>query len=916
MLTAPKTPGLLLSSPTNVINSFVRIREVTGGVACLNLGKKGFDYRGILKVNTVNFSLMSEEDQDALIEGFKSFLNGLSFPIQILIRNRPHNVNDYLNTMEAVQGDLAELAHDHANFVRQLASKRALVKRMFYIIIPADSDGKKKRSEALATAQTQIKLRTDELLRQLERLGLTAYRLTDSEIISLYQSCFTPEEARQRPLTQPLIEGVNRLMVSTRDSEHASLYDPDFQELSSAEQKKLERTQKKAAKSTGFGNLAELLAPSSIQVFPSYLRIDGETGQEYVRTLSFVSYPRSAYPGWLDSIIQVDEPCVDFSIHIKPLEPAQVNARLGRKAVEFRGAVLVSQRQGKTPDPTAAIALKDVEKLRENLARGDERVFSISIFALVRAQSRRELSDRSDRVVSTIRTLDFRALPTHWQHHVGFLSCLPEADNNIGRGRLFGTSAASTFYPFTGGDLSMESGVMFGVLPSGGLVLINPFKSDELENANMVVFAKSGAGKSFFLKTVAGRLLPTCNVYVVDPEAEYNAMCASVHGQYVRLSSDSLQFNPLDLYGQQTARAGETHQEDRREDDNFFREKLLNLITLCELLLSDNGSLTQKEKAFLYKCLVKTYENRGVTVDPSTHTRPAPNMQELYLVMSSTMRGDYRYGVGEDTYGLSERLERYLHLFPNKTKITLENRFVDFNIRELNDSLKPIGLFLITEFLWTKMRQARNALLPQPNTIILIDEAWLLMQFSQGAKFLAEFARRIRKYGGGLWCTTQNSDDFLNSEEGRTILAMATMKFLMKQDASTIESVIRTFRLSPGQRNFLLGARRGEGLFATKSWIAMEVVASQKEAEMANTTLGLYAPNTSSQKTTILEETWEQKMEHLTSGTDVGRKNTTTPFEQIASSYTRPSASRHSTQTDALYPPKQASDWPDLRENG
>jgi hypothetical protein len=230
-------------------------------------------------------------------------------------------------------------------------------------------------------------------------------------------------------------------------------------------------------------------------------------------------------------------------------------------------------------------------------------------------------------------------------------------------------------------------------------------------------------------------------------------------------------------------------------------------------------------------------------------------MQEFYLVMSSAKRGDHRFGVGEDVYGLSERLERYLHIFPNQTRVELSSRFVDFNIRELNDSLKPIGLFLITEFLWTKMRQARQARVPQPNTIILIDEAWLLMQFSQGAKFLAEFARRIRKYGGGLWCTTQNSDDFLGSEEGKTILAMATMKFLMKQDSSTIESVERTFRLSRGQRNFLLAAKRGEGLFATKSWTPMEVVASPKEKEMANTTVGAYMPQT---LVSEMEERWQQ----------------------------------------------------------
>ncbi len=850
-----KTPKLVVDQPMSVIKGFVRVRSVAGGVACLNLGKQDLDYRGIIKVNTVNFALMSPEDQDMLIEGFKGFLNGISFPIQILIRNLPHNLNTYIRSFEAIQGEYAEMARDHAAFVRQLASRRALVKRSFFIVVPADHESTKNQTEALISAQQQIKLRIDELLRQLERLGLTGRRLNDEEIISLYQSCLGSDQADLLPVTKNLADGARFPMVSRRDRELATdlpyyanleqvLEMPEPSEGNGKTRNaRRARTRQKDA-TPDFGSLPDLLAPSSIQVTPWYLRIDGEAGQRFTRTLTFVSYPRSVYPGWLDAIIQLDEPFLDFSIHITPLNSQQVNARLGRKAVEFRGSVLVAHRQGRSPDPETTIALEDVEKMRENLARGDERIFNISLLIQVRAENRRELDERSSRVASTVRSLDFRVLPAHWQHHVALLSCLPDGDNPLGRGRLFGTSAASTFYPFTGGDISMDTGAMFGLLPNGGLVIINPFKSDELENANLVVFAKSGAGKSFFLKTVASRLLPSCNVYVVDPEAEYNTMCTRVHGQYVRLSSDSLQFNPFELYSQTTTTV--MRQEDA-DEGNFFREKLLNLITLFELLLSDDGTLPQREKAFLYKCLVKAYENRGITLDRTTHSRPAPTMQEMYMIMTSASRGNRSFGVGEDIYGLSERLERYLHIFPMQTEITLDNRFVDFNIRELNDTLKPIGLFLITEFLWTKMRQARHALIPQPNTIILIDEAWLLMQFPQGAKFLAEFARRIRKYGGGLWCTTQNADDFLNAEEGRTILAMSTMKFLMKQDATTIESVMRTFRLSPGQRNALLAARRGEGLFATKSWIAMEVVASPVEAQMANTTIGSYTPPAVSQ---------------------------------------------------------------------
>jgi hypothetical protein len=842
MLIAPQTPSTMYNGTGNVIRTFVRVQEVTGDVACLRLGRKGYDYRAIIKVNAVNFALMSEDDQDALIEGFKSFLNGLAFPVQILIKNLPYRLREYLNLLESAQEEYAEVMQDHANFVRQLASKRALVKRAFYIIIPADPLIARSRTEALINAQTQLKLRTEEVLRQLERLGVTGQRLKDKEIIALYQSCFLSEEARQYPASEDLIAGANSLMVSAREQTPLS-YDTyqmllegegdEVPERSKEKQKSTKKERNKKARIPELVSVPELIAPSSIEIFPWYMRIDGELGHEFVRTLAFVNYPRSAYPGWLDTIIQADEPHVDFSLHIEPLSPQQVSARLGKKAVEFRGSVLASHRQGKAPDPTTAIALRDIESLREKLASGDERIFTLSLFVQVRGRTRRELSERSNRLVSAIRSLDFRALPAHWQHHAGFLSCLPDGDNQLGRGRLFGTSSAATFYPFTGSDISMESGVMFGMHPNGSLIILNPFNSEELENANLVVFAKSGAGKSFFLKTVSCRLLPVCNVYVIDPEAEYNHLCERVKGQYVRLSSESLQVNPFDLYSQQS----EGERAEQSEEGNFFREKILNLITLFELLLGDNGTLSQKEKAFLYRCLLKTYENRGITMDPATHGRPVPGMQEFYVIMSSALRGDHRFGVGEDTFGLSERLERYLHLFPGRTRVVLDNRFVDFNIRELNDTLKPIGLFLITEFLWTKMRQARQALAPQRNSIVLIDEAWLLMQFPQGAKFLAEFARRIRKYGGGLWCTTQNSEDFLGSEEGRTILSMATMKFLMKQDSSTIESVMRTFRLSNGQRNYLLAARRGEGLFATKSWTPMEVVASPKEAEMANTTV-------------------------------------------------------------------------------
>ncbi len=869
MQTAPRIPSLVMGNPFNIAKSFVKLREVSSGMVGLDLGRKQLEYRSIISINCVNFSLMSEKEQEGTIEGFKSFLNGLAFPIQILIRNLPYNIERYLRAMESIEGDLAAVARDHAQFVRTLSAHRALLKREYYIIVPAEHEKTSDTSEAAITAQLKLEQRIEELLQQLERIGLTGRILTRTEIIDLYQSCLVLQDVQPTPITNAMLDGLNKPVLSPADrsplyghlspslSEPSMFEDADLLDFTQSFSMQQEENQKprwdpfllfksfmpqKQQQSTygmltlpSFGQLLDLVAPSSIELFPSCIRIDSELEPEYSKILALIKFPRSAYPGWLDHIIQIDQPHVDFSIHITPHPPEMVSAQLGRKVTQLRGSAIISQREGRSLDPTTKIALEDVEQLRDNLARGDERVFSINVFIRIRARNHRTLIKHTNRVSTKVRSLDFRALPAHWQHHLGLLSCLPDANNALPHLRLFGTRSAGTFFPFTGSDISMDSGVMFGVQANGGLVIINPFESKILENANMVVFAKSGSGKSFFLKTVSCRLLSTCNVYVIDPEAEYQNLCEQVHGQYVRLSTDSLQINPFELYA--TGKPTDIDEDVQADEGNFFREKLLNLLMLLELILSDRGILPQIEKAFLYQCLLKTYENRGITMDPATHARQPPNMQEFFVIMSSALRGDDRFGVGKDTYGLSQRLERYLHLFPARTRISLGNRYIDFNIRELNEDLKPIGLFIITEFLWTKMRQARRSNIIKSNTIILIDEAWLLMKFHQGAKFLEEFARRIRKYGGGLWCTTQNSDDFLGSEQGKTILAMSTMKFLMKQDSSTIESVVRTFNLSAKQKAFLLGARRGEGLFATRTWTQIQVLASPLETKMANTTL-------------------------------------------------------------------------------
>ena len=841
MLRAPKTSSMSFTSLSSVVNTFVKLRQVEGDVACLASGQKNFAYRGIFRVKAIHFSQMVEDEQQRVIEGFQRFLGTIAFPIQILIRNQSYDPEHYLRMLASGKGFQAPVTRDHAKFVRALASRRALVTREFYVIVPADPQIARNKTETFLRAQVQLKQRMEELARQLEQVGLATKRLTTPEIVQLYQSCYAPweesyaEEIREKSSGGPTGSSVGQLA----DMDLVS----DYQELAARtlelkRQKQQEaRLERKAAREEAkkkhlpkFVKVPDLILPTTIQVFPSYLRIERDEQHEYARTLALVSYPHRISPGWFDSIIQVNEPNIDFSIHVNPLPRESASTRLNRKVLQFRGATLVSMRQGRAADPTIIQAQGDIERLRENIAYGNEQALAISVFIQVRGRDRRELDKRSERIARAVQSLDCRTLPTHWQHHVGLMSCLPEATNLLGRGRLFGTNAAATFYPFTNSDISMETGVMFGAHPGGGLIILNPFKRPALANSNLVVLAKPGAGKSFFLKAVASRLLSACPVYTLDSEGGYDAMCEIARGQCVRLTSDSLLINPFEFYG--NARNLALSTTPSKGEANFFREKLLNLTTLLELLLSDEGTLAQKEKAVLYTCLLKVYEKRGISADPATHGYIPPNMQEFCELLAEVLRNDERLGIGQE---LCERLERQVYLFPERTQVLLDGHFINFNLHALSNTLKPVGMLLVAEFLWTRLYQeSRQPNGPLPSTLLLMDEVWPLMKFQQGAKFLTELARHMPGYGSGLWCSTQHVRDFLRSDEGQSMQAMAAMKFLMRQDASNIDQVAQAFHLNPAQQRFLQGVRRGEGLFATKNWSQMEVLASPLEAKMAS----------------------------------------------------------------------------------
>jgi type IV secretory pathway VirB4 component len=480
---------------------------------------------------------------------------------------------------------------------------------------------------------------------------------------------------------------------------------------------------------------------------------------------------------------------------------------------------MLDARSGKIASVEREVAYEDIERLRDALQRGEERVFSGSVYLCLRTTSSAALDHLADRVESALAGMLASSRPALYEMLPGFLSCLPAGQDHLGRCRNLDTTSAATMIPFTSSHLSMERGILYGISAhNNSLVIFDPF-SRELENANKVVFAKSGAGKSYACKVEALRaLMLGVEYYVIDPEDEYARICKAVDGQFIRLAGTSPhRINPFDLPHNGTS---------VREDRDVLAERILALQGLLGLMLADRGStLSQREKGLLDVALRETYERAGIARDTSTHLRPAPVLRDLHAVLR-------RKG---DPYGLADRLERYVdgslgQVFSSSTSVDLDRSFVVFNLRDLESELRPLGVYLIADYIWRQVRASRKP------RVLLIDEAWSLMQQAEGASFLASMARQARKHYLGLTTVTQDVEDFLGAPEGHTVLANSSVQLLMRQDSSTIETVSQTFRLSSSEREFLLACRRGEGLFfARGNHIALRVEASPMEHALATT---------------------------------------------------------------------------------
>ncbi len=572
----------------------------------------------------------------------------------------------------------------------------------------------------------------------------------------------------------------------------------------------------------GIVTMRDLIAPPSLEIEAAHIRI----GKRFAKTLYVYGYPRQIFTGWLSEIINLDE-VIDISLMIYPVESAVVLNNLKRKVGQLEASYAINQEKGRVRDPGLEAAIQDAEELRDNLQVGEERFFRFGLYVTIYANSLEELTQTGRKIEGLFGQKLIYTKPATLQMEQGFNSTVPICSDQLQISRNMNTGALSSSFPFTSAELSRNEGVLYGLnRHNNGLVLFDRFS---LENANMVVFAKSGAGKSFAIKLEALRsLMLGTEIIIIDPENEYETLSNAVGGSYLRLSlASDTRINPFDL----------PHVLDAEDADNALQANIITLHGLLRLMMggatvnSTTGAtitapLTPAEDADLDAALINTYARAGITKDPLTHSASPPTMIDLYNTLASMS------GNGP---ALAQRLRKYTTgtfagIFSEQSNVELDNKFLVFNIRDLEDELRPVGMYIALNYIWNKVKSDKR------RRMLIVDEAWQLMKYEDSANFMFSLAKRARKYYLGLTTISQDVEDFLSSKMGRAVVANSSLQLLLKQAPSAVDAVAETFRLTQEEKNRLGQFPVGEGLFfAGANHVIIRILASATETQLIST---------------------------------------------------------------------------------
>lgn len=557
----------------------------------------------------------------------------------------------------------------------------------------------------------------------------------------------------------------------------------------------------------GLVSIKDVLAPGAIEVDFNNLRI----GNLLYRTLFAAGYPRFVSANWLSPLISFEHSLM-ISMFIYPAESRAILTELKRKIAEMEATIELDIKQGKVLDPAVQVALNDALVMQEQLAKGAEHFFQFGLYVTIPAESQEELEEVTKEVTSTLGALMIVAKKATLQMDDGFKTVLPLGTDKLKINRNMDTTCLATTFPFTSSDLSANEGTLYGINEHNDSLVI--FDRFSLENANEVVLGKSGGGKSYLIKLEALRsLMFGTEVLVIDPEEEYRSLTEAVGGEYIDFSFNSpARINPFDLSGVY------------EEGENELGLKILSIHSLMKVIM---GALPPTEDAILDRALILTYKQKGITPDPQTQKSEPPLMEDLYKTLIGMEEKEAKI--------LADRLEKFIKgslagIFSQPSTVDIKNIFTVFCIKNLEEELRPIAMFIILDYIWTKIKKDLK------KRLLLVDEAWYLMRYPDSAGFLYGIAKRARKYFLGLTTITQDVEDFIVSDYGKAIITNSSIQILLKQSPAAIDKLADVFYLSQGERHLLLASDIGEGLFfAGPSHVAIRVIAAPFEHQLVTT---------------------------------------------------------------------------------
>ncbi|MFF0532683.1 PrgI family mobile element protein [Nocardia amikacinitolerans] len=791
--TKPQRPRLPV--PSELSATQARLPESvsssgSGGVGVIDLGADGL--AAIAVAGTLNLSLRTPAEQDGLVGQLAGWLHTLRQPVQILVRSARLDLTEHITGLhtaaQQMSADLAAAALDHADHLADLTAREHPVHRQVLLIwreqtqpqptsaLRARLPGQRRTRHALSggtrrAAESRLLRRMNEAADVLSPLGISVTALDHDAATAVLASCTNPE-------------GLVSAAADIAAADSVVTTDPD------------------TPTPDPFGEGLDRFAPESLTIGTRHLEI----GSDWSATLAVTGYPREVTASWLAPLLS-HPGRVEVAVHIEPVDPATAATRLRRQQARLESSRMHDLGRGRLTDPQVDVAVEDAADLSARVARAEARLFRVGVYLTVHAASESELADEVAAVRALAASLLVDTCTLSYRAAQAWVTTLPLGLDLIGVQRTFDTTALAAAFPFDSPQLpaadpaqaDRPQGILYGRDAASGLVFVDRF-GPEAHNHNLVVLGRSGAGKSYLVKTeILRALYRGIEQVTIDPEDEYRRLAESVGGTHIRLGAPGVRLNPFDL-------EVHTRPDGRRSApaDALVRRKLF-LHTLIQVLLGDQSAA---QRAALDTALAGTYTAAGITDDPTTWTRPAPTLSDL--------RDQLDQGGTAAAVELAAGLHpytgegAYAGLIDGPTTTEPEGGLIVFSLRELPDELKTIGTLLVLDATW---RRVSNPGQRRPR-MITVDEAWLLLRQPAGAAFLFRAAKSFRKHWAGLTVATQDCADVCSTEMGRAIISNAATQILLRQAPQAIDEVATAFHLSDGEQQFLLSAARGSGLLA------------------------------------------------------------------------------------------------------